>query len=207
MKMPNWCNNTLEISHPDIKMMRRVVKGYNRGRLLNEFIPVPPELSDAGMTMQKLMERRNKPYNADYERELNKITEELNKKYFGYKDWYDFCVAEWGTKWDIGLGDYGTILTPDDARKGHISIAFDSAYSPPIDAYIKLKEMGFEITAYYYESGMAFCGSWIDGDDQYYNITGNSEWVEESIPKDINNAFAISESMAEWEEENAEETS
>lgn len=205
--MPNWCNNDLHISHPDVKMMRRFVKGYNRNRLLNEFIPVPPELTDAGMTMQKLMERRNKPYNADYERELNKITEELNKKYFGYKDWYDFCVAEWGTKWDIGLGDYGTILTPDDARKGHISIAFDSAYSPPIDAYIKLKEMGFEITAYYYESGMAFCGSWIDGDDQYYNITGNSEWVEESIPKDINNAFAISESMAEWEEENAEETS
>ena len=205
--MPNWCNNDLHISHPDVKMMRRFVKGYNRNRLLNEFIPVPPELTDSGMSMQKLMARKNKPYNADYEQELNKLTEELNKKYFGYKDWYDFCVCEWGTKWDIGLGDYGTILTADDARKGLISIAFDSAWSPPIQAYEKLKGMGFEITAYYYESGMSYCGSWIDGDDQCYNIDGNSEWVEENIPKDINQAFVISASMAEWEEENAEETS
>ena len=205
--MPNWCDNTLEITHPDIKMMRRFVKAYNRNRLLNEFIPVPPELTDSGMSMEKLMARRNKPYNADYEKELKEFTESLNKKYFGYKDWYDFCVSEWGTKWDIGLGDYGSILTADDARKGHISIAFDSAWSPPIQAYEKLKDQGFEITAYYYESGMGFCGAWVDGDDQYYDINGNSKWVEENIPTYINEAFVISESMAEWEEENAEETS
>ena len=205
--MPNYCNNDLHISHPDVKMMRRFVKAYNRNRLLNEFIPVPPELTDSGMSMEKLMARRNKPYNADYEKEMKEFTESLNRKYFGYKDWYDFCVAEWGTKWDIGLGDYGTILTADDARKSCISIAFDSAWSPPIQAYEKLKDQGFEITAYYYESGMCFCGSWIDGDDQYYDIQGNSEWVEENIPHDINNAFVISASMAEWEQENAEETS
>ena len=90
--MPNWCNNDLHISHPDVKMMRRFVKAYNRNRLLNEFIPVPPELTDSGMSMEKLMARRNKPYNADYEKEMKEFTESLNKKYFGYKDWYDFCV-------------------------------------------------------------------------------------------------------------------
>lgn len=205
--MPNWCNNDLYISHADTKMMRRFVKAWNRSRVLSEFIPVPPELSDSGMTMQKLMARRGKTYNEEYEKELKVFTEQLNLKYFGYKDWYDFCVSEWGTKWDVGIGDYGSILTADDARKGHAWVSFDSAYSPPIEAYKKLKDMGFEIRAYYYESGMEFCGLWIDGDDQYYDIQGNSDWVEENIPSDINNAFAISQGMREWEEENAEETS
>lgn len=205
--MPNWCNNDLYISHADTKMMRRFVKAWNRSRVLDEFIPVPPELKDSAMTMQKIVARRGKTYNDNYEKELNQLTKELNLKYFGYEDWYNFCVSEWGTKWDVGLGDYGSILTADDARKGHAWVSFDSAWSPPITAYEKLKDMGFEIRAYYYESGMAYCGSWIDGDDQYYSIEGNSEWVKENIPSDIDSAFAISESMAEWEEENAEETS
>ena len=205
--MPNWCSNTLEISHKDVKMMRRFVKGWNRGRVLDEFIPVPPELKDNCFNIEQIRKRHKQNRNKDYEKELGALTESLNQRFFGYKNWYDFCVSEWGTKWDIGLGDYGTILTADDARKGHISIAFDSAWSPPIQAYEKLKDQGFEITAYYYESGMGFCGSWIDGDDQYYDIQGNSEWVEENIPTYINEAFVISESMAEWEEENAEETS
>lgn len=204
--MPNWCNNDLHISHADPKMMRRFVKGWNRGRLLNEFIPVPPELSDGSMSWERILKMKKEKRNDDYARELDRFREVLNEKYFGYTGWYEFCVKEWGTKWDVGLGDYGSILTADDARKGHAHVSFDSAYSPPISAYEKLKEMGFEITAYYYESGMAFCGSWIDGDDQYCDIQGNSKWAEENIPSNINHAFAISESMAEWEEENAEET-
>ena len=203
--MPNWCNNDLHISHPDVKMMRRFVKAYNRNRLLNEFIPVPPELTDSGMSMEKLMARRNKPYNADYEKELKEFTESLNKKYFGYKDWYDFCVSEWGTKWAIGFdSSYADYLTPDSAR-GMVTVSFTSAWSPPIGAYEKLSEMGFSIRAYYYEGGMGFCGSWIDGDDRYFNIEEyKSDWVKENIPQDIDDYMGISDCMQLDEEyENA----
>ena len=205
--MPNWCNNDLYISHADTKMMRRFVKAWNRSRVLSEFIPVPPELSDSGMTMQKLMARRGKTYNEKYGKELEQFTEQLNLKYFGYKDWYDFCVSEWGTKWDVGIGDYGSILTADDARKTRISVAFDSAWSPPLSAYEKLKEMGFYIEAYYYESGMGYCGRWLDGEDECYEVPNKSEAVREYIPSYIDAQFRIYESMREWEEENAEETS
>jgi hypothetical protein len=57
----------------------------------------------------------------------------------------------------------------------------------------------------YYEPGMGFCGAWMDGEDEYYQIEGNSEWVEANIPEYIDEAFGISENMAQWEEENAEE--
>lgn len=200
--MPNWCSNTLTISHEDKAMMKRVVKGYNQNRLLDEFIPIPLELREASMSMEKLMKERN----WEYKKELDKVVEELNRKYFGYKDWYDFCVAKWGTKWDIGRGDgYGT-LTMKDIKSNTVKIGFDSAWSPPIGAYEKLSDMGFSIKAFYYEGGCGFCGIWDNGSDEYYDICGNSDWVKLNIPEEIDVEFCISENMEIWEdeEENAE---
>ena len=39
--MPNWCDNTLEVSHEDPKMVDRVVQAFTAGRLCEEFIPSP----------------------------------------------------------------------------------------------------------------------------------------------------------------------
>ena len=194
--MPNWCSNTLTISHKDKMMMKRVVRGYNRNGLLREFIPVPKELTDtvSGNVGSK----------ESYEQRLLEEKQKLNREFFGYTDWYDFCVAEWGTKWDIGHGDGYDKLTLKDIKNNTIKIGFDSAWSPPTEAYAKLCEMGFEISAMYYESGCCFCGIWEDGRDECYDIKGKSSWVKENIPSDIDEEFAISMNMAEWEEENAE---
>jgi hypothetical protein len=198
--MPNWCNNTITISHPDMAMMKRVVKGYNQNRLLDEFIPVPLELKEGAMNIDELRKNRN----WEYKKELDKVREELNRKYFGYKDWYDYCVSEWGTKWDIGRAGAPTMFIKDIKDKT-VKFYFDSAWSFPSGAYEKLCEMGFSITAYYFEGGMGFCGIWENGSDDYYSIEGNSEWVKNNIPQEIDREFCISESMAEWESENAQE--
>ena len=203
--MPNWCNNTLEISHPDIKMMRRVVKGYNRGRLLNEFIPVPPELSDGAMNWERIHKMKKENRSHDYAREMDRYREELNKKYFGYTGWYEFCNNEWGTKWDVGYdSSFGEHLTPDCARE-MITVQFDSAWSPPVEAYQKLSDMGFSIRAYFFEGGMMYCGSWIDGEYRYFDIEEcKSNWVKENIPQDIDDYMGISDCMELDEEvENA----
>ena len=198
--MPNWCNNTITISHPDMAMMKRVVKGYNQNKLLSEFIPIPLELKEGAMNSSELMKIRN----WEYKKELDKVREELNRKYFGYKDWYDYCVSEWGTKWDIGRDTAPTLLIKDIKNKT-VTFDFDSAWSFPSSAYEKLVDMGFSITAYYFEGGMGFCGMWENGSDDYYSIEGNSEWVLNNIPASINQHFGISDNMAEWEAENAEE--
>jgi hypothetical protein len=198
--MPNWCNNTITISHDDMAMMKRVVKGYNQNKLLDEFIPIPLELKEGAMNSSELMKIRN----WEYKKELDKVREELNRKYFGYKDWYDYCVSEWGTKWDIGRDSAPTMLMKDIKDKT-VTFDFDSAWSFPSSAYEKLVDMGFSITAYYFEGGMGFCGMWENGSDDYYSIEGNSEWVLNNIPASINQHFGISDNMAEWEAENAEE--
>lgn len=179
--MPNWCDNTLEITHPDIKMMRRFVKAWNRNRVFDEFIPVPEELSITASPATK-------------DEELQKIYAE-NKEKYGYQHWYDFCVNEWGTKWDVGMGDRGVMLTPDSARRP-ITVGFDSAWSPPISGYEMLSHLGFSIRAYYFEGGMMYCGKWEDGDSEHYEIEeNNSKWVKENIPEDIDDYMGISDCM------------
>jgi hypothetical protein len=62
--------------------------------------------------------------------------------------------------------------------------------------------MGFEIRAMYNESGMCFAGIWEDGNDDYYEYnTLNSTEVAEQLPAELDEAFGISDTMAEYEEE------
>ena len=42
--MPNWCNNTLELTHKDPMMILRAKNAYEADGLLDEFIPIPYEL-------------------------------------------------------------------------------------------------------------------------------------------------------------------
>ena len=190
--MPNWCNNVVELAHEDPAMLERATAALNRGEFLQEFIPVPPELKIVAGSVGS---------SESYAQRLLELTEQLNLEFFGYKNWYDFCVGEWGTKWDVG-GDGVTAEIED----GRITTSFDSAWSPPITAYEKLVDLGFSVRAYYYEGGMCFAGIWEDGNDDYYDLSGmDSTMVEETLPKELDEMFCISESMAEWEGENEEE--
>ena len=193
--MPNWCANTVEIRHEDPEMLERVRKGFNAGALLNEFLPVPEDLQITAGFLGK-----DTPEQAELERK-----EQENIKNHGYKNWYDWCVANWGTKWDVG-GDGAEALDLGTQNGKGLILNFDSAWSPPIGAYEKLVELGFSIRAYYYEPGMAFAGIWEDGDDQFYEYGGlNSDQIAEELPTALDEMFGISECAAEWESEQEEE--
>ena len=190
--MPNWCNNSVEIYHDDPAMIERVRTAFNDGRLLDEFVPIPPSLRIvAGCAGSH-----------DSPEQIALVeAEENNIKVHGYKNWYDFCVNEWGTKWDIGADG-----NPPQDFPGGLMLGFDSAWAPPCAAYEKLTEQGFRIRAMYYEPGMAFAGVWDNGNDDYYEYSGlDSKGIAETLPVELDEAFGISESVAEWEAENAEE--
>jgi len=66
---------------------------------------------------------------------------------------------------------------------------------------VLFRSQGYQIEAYYYEPGMNFCGRYTnDGGDEYYQIEGNSDWVVDNIPEEIDIAMGISEMMSEWED-------
>ena len=190
--MPNWCNNTLNIRHEDPAMIERARIAFADARLCEEFAPVPKSLHIVAGRVGDDTDQAQKDLEAQ---------EETNLKEHGYRNWYDYCVNEWGTKWDIGGGDGHTV----DQDANGVVFNFDSAWAPPLAAYEKLMGMGFEILAYYFEPGMAFAGKWEDGCDDYYEYGGmTSEQIADELPDDLDETFDISGQVAEWEAEDEE---
>lgn len=78
------------------------------------------------------------------------------------ENWYDWRIANWGTKWDIELEN---IKVASDGKT--LTANFASAWSPPIEAYEKLKEQGYKISAFYSEMMMGFAGRFEDGMQEF----------------------------------------
>ena len=189
--MPNYCDNNVFLQHEDESMIDRAEQAFNRGELISEFFPCPKELTEtvSGYCGE-----------GTYAQELLDFKQKLNIKWFGSANWFDWAVSNWGTKWDVGVsgggGDGYVSRSPNS-----LTLSFMSAWSPPTGFYEKLEDLGFTVKAYYYEGGCAFCGRYEDGIDECFNIFGNSNWVIENIPADIDEEMGISEGMLCWEEE------
>ena len=184
--MPNWCSNTLTLAHPDPAMVNRVQAAVAQGNLLAEFVPIPEALQIVAGSVSVAEEA------------AHRAQEDANREQYGYTNWYDFCNGEWGTKWDVEA----EVLMATDTT---VDLAFDSAWGPPVAWYEKMMDLGFTVDAYYYESGMGFCGHWSEGLDDYYEIGATSEETEATVPSDIDDMFSISESQYEWEQENRDD--
>ena len=109
--------------------------------------------------------------------------------------WYDWCIQNWGTKWDIGAGEderYGLKAT---VVGNEASCSFDSAWAPPIGLYNELIELGYDVHASYFEPGMCFCGVWHNGHDNYIEYQ-----EKDMIPVGIWNDFGCENYFSEDEE-------
>ena len=78
-----------------------------------------------------------------------------NLEKYGYKDWYNWSINNWGTKWDARNEDGICNDTEDE-----LFINFDTAWAPPIQwlekATKKYKRLKFSME--YTEEGMGFEG-------------------------------------------------
>jgi hypothetical protein len=185
--MPNWCNNFVEVSHEDPAKIKALAEAMERGEFCEFVIPVPQELKDTVSGFHG---------DSDEQRKLEEQTARNVEKY-GAGNWYDFCVNRWGTKWDVSC-DGQVDIHPDGQL---VTASFDSAWSPPIGVYEELVEQGYGVRAYYYEGGMAYAGIWDNGSDDCYQDWGDSQGAKDMLPEELDEFFAISESMAEYEEE------
>ena len=119
------------------------------------------------------------------------------------EDWYSWQINNWGTKWDIGA-DIGTEKEERYGLKAtrvdnEVCCSFDSAWSPPLGLYEKLVELGYDVKATYWEPGMAFCGIWDNGDDNYIEYS-SSDNPEETIPVALWNDYNMEEFFQDDEE-------
>ena len=114
-------------------------------------------------------------------------------------DWYSWHCANWGTKWDASIVDWER---QDD---NSIFIVFDTAWSPPIELYNYLTEQGWSVDAQYQEEGMGFIGSYVDGEDSYYEYDLSDRESIEALPQDLIDYGDLLTQHEDWVRDNEEE--
>lgn len=178
--MPNWCSNTLTLTHEDPAQIQRAVDAFNAGKLFQEFLPCPEALLDGTAP-------------------ADGAAAAANIEKYGASDWYQWCVDNWGTKWDANTDGYEAIADEDGKS---VVLSFSTAWGPPIEWYDNIE--GFHITAYYYEPGMGFCGKWTSeaGDEHHeYSTDDDIDELRERIPEDILEQFGIIDEISYYQEE------
>ncbi|WP_051940696.1 hypothetical protein [Stenoxybacter acetivorans] len=149
--MPNWCQNAVEIrGEPALirELAARIVKTDDKGEpyfCFEGICPMPQELNlvDAG---------NNPELSAAYERNLER---------FGAKNWYDWRLINWGTKWDA----YESYVSVSDDC---IDLSFDTAWSPPEGIYSAICAVypTLSLRADYFEEGCFFAGYYLGADGE-----------------------------------------
>ena len=190
--MPNYCNNVVEIRGP-----QKVVKALVDHRL--DFMKIYPYPKDLDIVAGRS--------GADDSPEQIQLVaaEKSNLAKYGYKNWYDWCVSEWGTKWNAGGSDNADMQIDFD-EDGDDSIAlfqFDTAWAPALGVLQKLRDDHPELSVEcrYHEPGVGFMGVWTDGHDRCYdNIEGSKDTFWQSDDgRLLDETVNIVESMQEWE--------
>ena len=80
-----------------------------------------------------------------------------NEERYGAKTWYEWCIANWGTKWSAGDGlDVHVAGTS-------IGLVFDTAWSPPVPVIVALCKRfpKIKVAMHYVDEGGCFEGELI----------------------------------------------
>lgn len=144
--MPNWCRNQITIQSKDKQLIRNLrddLEDMNGKGLLHYMYPMPHEL-------------RNTTKGSNSE-----TNQEFIDKY-GFDNWYDWSLHNWGTKWDVDF-DLEFVSFADIDTATPLTLKFNSAWSPPLAVWQKFVDRypkgTFEVAhLQYIESGCQFCG-------------------------------------------------
>ena len=137
--MPNWCSNRVEIYGYDddeqLRAFKELVTSKECPFDFNKIVPMPKALEETTKGSGHVP------------------SEELIKKY-GYDNWYDWRIDNWGTKWELAED----VQVSDDGE--YIQYDFETAWAPPEGIYHAIKEKfpDLEVTWFYDEPGMQFAG-------------------------------------------------
>lgn len=172
--MPNWCDNTVNITHDDPKKIQVLVDAWKENKFFGTIHPEPDYTKVKVKPTFPSIKGNDDPVNPE-------------------SAWWDWRVQNWGTKWEITT-DEAYI----DIQENEIRASFATAWSPPTGIFDKLVDQGYGVNALYYEGGCCFCGQYVDGSDETYDISGNWLDVKNNIPDNIDLEFGITESMKEW---------
>lgn len=145
--MPNWCDCELKVYGPkkyQDELDKFHTESEKNGGFLESFHPCPKEIANVSSPVDIVSEEEYQKDIIRREKELKteryvsglKITQKLQKEYiekYGFDNWYDWCIKNWGTKWNESEFD----IYKED---GKVFCTFQTAWAPPIAGLVKISE-------------------------------------------------------------------
>ena len=150
--MPNWCYNRIRIDadSDQVEQLKEIHDIFDKHTdPFNQILPIPDfkNIPNEKGELPKLEQHKGKD---------GEIMWETYNFPDGKNDdrWYHWCIANWGTKWDVSELD---IEYSDDEI---LELTFSTAWSPPEGVMNKLKEKypDLSFTCFYDEPGMEIAG-------------------------------------------------
>ena len=159
--MPNWCSNSVVFRSKDTQAISRLAEEFSKekGEPFAYLRQQPEEFPEVEKSYITFVGDNG---------ERGQIESSL-------PNWYQWRLANWGTKWDAAYAD---VLSQSDTE---ILVQFDTAWSPPIALYDYLTEQGWEIEAEYREEGLCFEGKYTNGIDNCWDIEPEEDEEETFI--------------------------
>ena len=137
--MPNNTDVRVYITHKSDKRIDDMEWLFNTDEPFNQILPMPDDILRDNLTMEE-------------------------RKASNGRNWYDWSIANWGTKWDAY--DVRTQRIADNT----LYVMMETAWSPPIPVFRKLEEMGFTIEATFLDEGHMYIGQYIDGVEEMFDV-------------------------------------
>lgn len=170
--MPNYCTNTLNVwgDSEQLKEFKEKTMIEKNGEFHFTFdilFPTPKELGEDTTPPEK----REGESETDYQKRMKD-----RKETFGYDNWYDWRIANWGTKWDA-LETYYS----EDKYSEDLILDFETAWSPPVEwlKKVSLKFPNLNFILYYIEEGTFFCGMVKIGDGEIVHEHGEPVYQDD----------------------------
>ena len=186
--MPNHTSNLLSCTSG--KTIGSIIAPYltDDGKNIdfNKILPMPEGIIKTIKNEDVYAYRYDDEEEEEARQKEKDLLEEQNQKDYGHKNWYDWCVAIWDTKWNA----YSCYTLEDDSLKLEDidAIGFQTAWSPPINVIRELAKLtGESLRMSYYDEGWMFGGEYLvnaDGsetDNCYNDIKDCPEHLKEEL--------------------------
>jgi hypothetical protein len=160
--MPNWCSNEVTVyanSREDLARLLAMAVQPVEGDEENtddSVTPSPFRMESILTTPREIMD--NSRVDRDGKQLQNAIAGNTDYK---YDNWYDWRVANWGTKWDMSDVQLDTVVpTGEEIGKQYsFNLFYQTAWSPNIEFWKYVCNMGpFIVEMRYIEEGMGYIG-------------------------------------------------
>jgi len=185
--MPNWCYNSLSIegSKEDISAIKiQLNQPYVKQH--DQWNPETNEMEVKDYTYSNPIFAFHNIYNhkqdgvsdEEYIKQPDHTLPIAEQMEFKTNDWYSWNVRNWGTKWDVGVGDDNEYPETELMEEDDTSLAyrFNTAWSPPLPAIEALSaqypDVEFNLS-YEEETGWGGEHLFIDGNGTEIEVYNN----------------------------------